>query len=216
MQQNKTMSIRNMVLMGMLAAIAVVLMLLEFPIPFIAPSFYELDFSEVPVLIGAFAMGPLAGVIIELLKILLNLMFNGTATAYVGEIANFLVGCTLVVPAGLVYKYRRTRKGALTGMITGILVMVVTGCLMNGLVLLPWYAANFFASSGGMDAILKAGAAVHPFIGSVTGFVLVCVAPFNLLKGVMVSVVTFLLYKKISVILKVDSPATVPAGSQRS
>lgn len=216
MQQNKTMSIRNMVLMGMLAAIAVVLMLLEFPLPFIAPSFYELDFSEVPVLIGAFAMGPLAGVIIELLKILLNLMFNGTATAYVGEIANFLVGCALVVPAALVYKYRKTRKGALTGMITGTLVMVVTGCLMNGLILLPWYAANFFASSGGMDAILKAGAAVHPFIGSVTGFVLVCVAPFNLLKGVMVSVVTFLLYKKVSVVLKAHSPAAVPAGSQRS
>ena len=98
--------VRTMAQVGMLSAIAVVLMLFEIPLPF-APAFYEIDFSEVPVLVGCFAMGPAAGVAIEFLKILLNFAINGTATAGVGEIANFLIGCSLVVPAALIYKLKR-------------------------------------------------------------------------------------------------------------
>ena len=193
--------VRDMVLIAMLAAVAVVLMLFEFPIPFLAPGFYELDFSEVPVLIGTFAMGPMAGVAIEFLKILLNLLINGTATAYVGEIANFLVGCAYIIPAGLIYQHKKSKKSAWIGMAVGSVVMVVAGCFMNGLVLLPWYAENFFGSAGGMDVILQAGAAIHPSIGTVTGFVLLCVAPFNIFKCILVSLITAFLYKRVSVVI---------------
>lgn len=202
MQKNKVLSVRNLVLIAMMSAVAVVLMLFEFPLPFIAPPFYELDFSELPVLIGTFAMGPLAGVMIELVKILLNLLINGTSTAYVGELANFLVGCAFILPAGLIYKIKKTRNGAWIAMAVGTVCLVVAGCLLNAFLLLPFYANSFFASAGGMDAILAAGAAVHPAIGSVAGFVIFCVAPFNLVKGVAVSLLTALLYKKVSVLIK--------------
>ena len=106
-EQKQRIGIRTMVQVGMLSAIATVLMLFEIPLPF-APSFYEIDFSEVPVLIGCFTMGPLAGAAIEMVKILLNFLINGTVTAGVGEIANFLIGCALCVPAGLIYKRQGT------------------------------------------------------------------------------------------------------------
>lgn len=202
MKRERLLTPKNMVLIAMMAAIAMVLMLIEIPLPFIAPSFYELDFSEVPVLIGTFAMGPLAGVLIELVKILLHLVIRGTSTAYVGELGNFLIGCAFLLPAGLVYQVKRTKKGAWIGMAAGTAFMVVAGCFVNGLILLPFYANNFFAAAGGMDAILAAGAAIHPAIGTVAGFVILCVAPFNLVKGVLVSLVTALLYKRVSVLIK--------------
>ena len=109
-RENKGTNVRMLVQIAMLSAVAAVLMLIEFPLPFIAPSFYELDFSEVPVLIGAFAMGPLAGAVIELIKVLLNFVLNGTVTAGVGELANFLIGCAFVVPAGILYRKNKSRK----------------------------------------------------------------------------------------------------------
>ena len=134
--------IRTMAQIGMLSAIATVLMLFEIPLPF-APSFYEIDFSEVPILIGSFAMGPLAGAAIELIKILLNFAINGTMTAGVGEIANFLIGCSLVVPAALIYHKKHTRTGAVAGMAAGTVFMTVVGCFLNAFVLLPAYAKAF-------------------------------------------------------------------------
>ena len=101
---------RMIVCVGMLAAISTILMLFEFPLPFLAPGFYELDFSEVPILIGAFALGPVAGVLTELVKVLLNLVINGTQTAFVGEFANFVMGCMFVLPASLIYKMKKSRK----------------------------------------------------------------------------------------------------------
>jgi len=198
----KKLSTKNLVLIAMFAAISVVLMLFRFPILFIAPSFYKLDLSEVPVLIGTFAMGPLAGMIIEFLKILLNLLINGTDTAYIGEISNFVIGLSFVLPAGFLYDAKKTKKRAHIALGVGTVAMVILGSLMNGLVLLPWYAENFFASAGGMDAILKVGAAVHPSIGTLWGFVLLCVAPFNLAKGLLVSLITALIYKRISFLIK--------------
>ena len=202
MKQNKTLNLRNMVLIAMLSAVAFVLMFLEIPLPFIAPAFYELDFSEVPVLIGTFSMGPVAGIVIELLKNLLHILIKGTSTAYVGELANFLVGCALVVPAGLIYQKAKSKKHALTGMIVGTVLMVAAGSLVNAYILLPWYANHFFAGAGGMDGILAAGAAVHAGAGTMMGFVMLCVAPFNLFKGIVVSAVTMLLYKRVSVVIK--------------
>ena len=119
-------------------------MLFDIPLPF-APSFYKIDLSEVPILIGCFAMGPAAGVAIEALKILLNFIISGTITAGVGEVANFAIGCSMVLPAGLIYRYHKTRKQAIIGMATGTVSMAVIGGLLNAFVLLPAYAALFGA-----------------------------------------------------------------------
>lgn len=193
----KQVNVRNMVQVAMLGAVATVLMLFEIPLWF-APSFYEIDLSEVAVLIGAFTMGPLAGVVIELIKILLNLIINGTITAGVGELANLLVGCALVIPAGIIYRRSRTRKGALVGMAAGTLIMTIVGCIVNAFILLPVYSAVIMP----LDALVGMGSALNPAITDLTTFVFFAVAPFNLLKGVIVSLVTLLLYKKVSPILK--------------
>ena len=122
--------VKALVQIGMLSAIAIILMMFEIPLPF-APTFYKIDLSEVPVLVGCFAMGPMAGVLVELVKILLNLVMTGTSTAGVGEIANFIIGCSFCVPAGLIYRKNRTRKSALIGMATGTLLMIVIGCFVD-------------------------------------------------------------------------------------
>ncbi len=192
--------VRKMAQVGMLAAIAVVLMLFEIPLPF-APSFYEIDFSEVPVMVGCFAMGPVAGAAIELIKILLNFAINGTTTAGVGEIANFLIGCSLVVPAALIYRWKRTRTGAILGMAVGTLFMTIVGCFLNAFVLLPTYAVAFGMP---IDALVGMGTAVNGNITNLTTFVIFAVAPFNLLKGVLVSLIVFLIYKKISPVFKMN------------
>ena len=191
-------NVRKMAQVAMLGAIAVVLMLFEIPLPF-APSFYEIDFSEVPVLVGCFTMGPLAGVAIELVKILLNLVINGTATAGVGELANFLIGCALVLPAAIIYKRMHTRKGAIIGMATGTIFMTVVGCFLNAFLLLPTYAVAFGLP---IEGLVEMGTAVNAGITNLTTFVLFAVAPFNLLKGVLVSLIVFIIYKKISPIFR--------------
>lgn len=190
--------VRTAVNIAMLAAISVILMLFEIPLPF-APSFYEIDFSEVPVLVGAFAMGPAAGAAIELVKILLNFVLTGTDTAGVGELANFIIGCSLCIPSAMIYKKRKTRKNALIGMGTGTVTMVITGCIINAYVMLPVYAKAFGMP---MEALIQMGTVVNPNITDLTGFVMFAVAPFNLLKGVLVSIVVLLIYKKISPIFK--------------
>lgn len=191
--------IRTMVCVGMLAAISVMLMLAEFALPFIAPSFYELDFSEVPILIGAFALGPMAGMLTELVKILLNLVINGTDTAFVGEFANFIFGCALVVPAALIYKRKKSRKNAIIGLAVGTIAMTAAAVLINALVLLPAYAKAFNMP---VSAFVDMGSAINPAIDGIWTFVLLAVAPFNIIKGVLVSVITILLYKHVSPILK--------------
>ena len=195
----RTTTTRTIVCVGMLAAISTILMLFEFPLPFIAPGFYELDFSEVPILIGAFALGPVAGVLTELVKILLNLVINGTNTAFVGEFANFVMGCAFVVPASVIYKRKKNRQHAMIGLAAGTVIMSAAAVFINALVLLPAYAKAF---SMPIDALVGMGTAVNGHITNLLTFVVFAVAPFNLLKGAMVSVVVLLIYKKISPILK--------------
>ena len=198
MNNKKILSIRDLVQVGMFGALAAVLMLFEFPLPFIAPSFYELDLSEIPVLIGTFSMGPVAGVLIELIKILLKLVLKGTSTAYVGDVANFVIGCFFLLPAGIIYKVKKTKKGAVTGMAAGTLVMAAAGAVMNAYVLLPFYS-QFYGMP--MEALIAAGTEVNSLITSIPTFVLVAVVPFNLIKGIIVSLITYLVYKRVRVII---------------
>lgn len=190
--------VRQMVQIAMLSAVSIILMLFEIPL-FFAPSFYKIDLSEVPVLIGAFAMGPLAGIIIELIKIALNLVITGSLTAGVGEFANFLIGCAFVVPSAIIYKRSKNKKSAIYGMLIGTLFMAIVGGVLNAFVLLPVYATAFGMP---IDALVEMGAAVNHLITNLTTFVLFAVVPFNLLKGIVVSLVVSLIYKKISIVLK--------------
>ncbi|MBR2810599.1 MAG: ECF transporter S component [Solobacterium sp.] len=195
MKQNNR--IKTIARIAILGAIAYVLMLVEFPLP-IAPSFYKFDFSEVPVLIGAFAMGPLQAIAIEALKIVLNLLFNGTITMGVGEFANFLIGIALSVPAGIVYQRNKSKKGAVLGMLWGSLCMAAAGVVLNYFVLIPAFVA---IAHYPLDAILAMGAAIYPVITNTFMLVLLCVLPFNLIKAIAVSCITYFLYKRISPLL---------------
>lgn len=194
----KLLTTKAMVQIGLLSAAAIVLMLFEIPLWF-APPFYKIDFSEVPVIIGALALGPVAGMIIELIKIMLNFLIDGTITAGVGELANFLIGCSLVVPAAIIYKKNKTRKSALIGLAVGTVFMTALGCVLNAYLLLPAYATAF---QWDIEKLIAMGTAVNPNINGMWSFIFLAVAPFNFLKGVLVSLVTLVIYKRISIILK--------------
>lgn len=191
--------LRTTVQIAMLAAVSTVLMMFEFPIPFVAPPFIKMDFSEIPVLVGTFAMGPMAGVIIELLKNILHMVTYGTTTAGIGELSNFLIGCAFVVPAGLFYKRRKTRKNAMIGMAAGTVLMVVMGCFSNAFIMFPVYS---MAMGIPVDAFIAMGTAIHPSIDNMITFVILCMVPFNLAKGIVISFITLLLYKRLRVLLK--------------
>ena len=176
------------------ATMAAVLMLLEIPL-FFAPGFYKLDLSELPVMICTFYLGPVSGVVAEFIKVLLKLLLKGTSTAFVGDFANFVVGCTFVIPASVIYHARPSKKTALLGMLAGTLVMTVFGSAFNALYLIPKFAQLFHME---LEKIVAMGTSVNKSITSVYTLVLYAVVPFNLVKGVIVSVLTFLLYKRIS------------------
>ena len=179
------------------ACMAGVLMLVEIPL-FFAPGFYKMDLSELPIMICTFYLGPVAGVVAELIKVCIKLLLKGTTTAFVGDFANFAVGCSFVLPASIVYHAKPSRKSALTGMIVGTLIMTVFGSAFNAIYLLPKFAALYGMP---MEAIIGMGTKVNAHITSVSTLVLFAVVPFNLLKGVLVSALTFLLYKRISPLL---------------
>ena len=187
---------RELTLMGMFGALAAVLMLFEIPLPFIAPSFYGLDFAEVPVLIGTFSMGPAAGVIMEAVKILVKLILKPTTTGFVGELANMVMSCAMILPAGVIYHLKKTRNGAITAMAVGTISMAVAGVVMNALVMIP-----FYGSFMPIDTIIEMGAAVNPAVSSIWSLAIICVGPFNLIKGAAASLITALVYKRISVLI---------------
>ena len=189
---------RRTAYVGIFAAIAAVLMYFEFPLPF-APGFYELDFSEIPVLICSFSMGPVAGVVCEFLKVVMKLLLKGTSTAFVGDLANFAVGCALILPASVVYFAKKTKKGAILGMVVGTACITVVGSLFNAVYLIPAFSVLFGQP---LEVIIGMGTAINPAIVSVNTLVLFAVAPFNLLKGVADSVITFVLYKHIERLLR--------------
>ena len=181
---NTSKNLSKFVKIALLSAIAVVIMLFEIPLIPLFP-WLKMDLSELPVLIGAFAFGPMSGVIIEGLKILLNLLMTGTSTGFVGELANFIIGVSFVVPAAMIYHRNKSRKSAIIGMIVGGLFMEVAGILANIYLLLP-----IFGMSGKID---------------MAQYVMVGLIPFNGLKAILVSAITMLVYKKLSVsIFKVD------------
>ena len=191
---------QRMAAIGILSAMSAILMLFEIPL-FFAPSFYKLDFSEIPILVGAFAFGPAAGVVMEFVKILLKLVIKGTSTAFVGELANFAVGCSFIIPTATIYFFKKTKKMALLACVIGTAILTVFGTAFNALYLLPAFSKLFHMP---MESSLEMGQKVNPLMqeGSIVSFVIVCVAPLNLLKGALVSTVTMFIYKPLSKIIK--------------
>ncbi len=188
---------------GVLSALASAIMFIETPIPFMPP-FLKLDLSEIIVLLGAFALGPLAGVAIELVKNLVHLPF--TITGGVGEFANFVVGCALVVPAALVYKRNKTMKTAIKGLVIGSLSMVVLALLINYFVMIPLYVEIFakqfnITAEQSMQNIIQMSAEENQGIMDFKTLILFGVVPFNIIKVIIVSLLTFVSYKRVSPLL---------------
>ena len=196
-KERSRISTKMLTKVGVLSAIAFVLMLLEFPLWF-TPGFLKMDLSEVPALMGSFALGPIAGVLIELIKNLLNLAIEGTTTMVVGEVANFVVGSVFVYVAGYVYHKDKNIKNAVLGMALGTLAMTVVMAFANYYVMIPFYAKLFKAP---LDAIVSMGNAVNKYVVDFKSLIIYAIVPFNLLKGIIVTLITFLLYKKVSPIL---------------
>ena len=186
---------RRVSIIGICAAIATVLHMLDFPLLFMAPEFYKLDFSELPVLLCGFYLGPSATVACEGIKILLKLLLKGTSTAFVGDFANFVVGCSMVLPATIIYHLHKNKHSALVGLGIGTVVITIFGSAFNAIYLLPKFAALYGIP---LEAIIGMGTAIHASINSVTSFVFFCVAPLNLVKGITVSILTMLLYKRVA------------------
>ena len=189
-----TMKTKWIVKVGMLSAVAFLLQLIEIPVP-IFPSFLQIDFSDVPALLAGFSLGPLAGVTVELIKNLLHVVLKGS-TGGAGELANFLIGSALVVPAALWYRRKPSKANAIKGMVLGTGFMAAIGAIANLYLLIPFYS-NFMP----IDAIVGLGTAINPSITSVSTLVFYGVVPFNLFKGVLVTLVTVLIYKRLSPVL---------------
>ena len=194
LELHKVTPARRVSIVAICSALAAVLHILDFPLVFLAPEFYKLDFSELPVMLCGFYLGPSAAVACEGIKILLKLLLKSTSTAFVGDFANFAVGCSLVLPAIIIYHIHKTRKSALVGLIVGTVVLTIFGSAFNAVYLLPKFAQLYGMP---LDAIIGMGSKIHASIHDVTGFVLLCVAPLNLVKGTMISILTMLLYKRV-------------------
>ena len=183
-------SVGTMTRIAILAAAASILFLLEIPVV----AFYKLDLSNIPVMLGAFSMGTVPGLIILGLKSLIGLLHSSSVG--VGELADFIMGAALLIPASMIYHRNKTRKNALAGMIVGTICTALVGVLVNKFIMLPFYMGAFhmdmdaivaFANVGGVDTEWK--------------LLLLITGPFNLLKGAVLSAVTFLIYKPLSPIL---------------
>ncbi len=199
--KGRLLTTKKLTVIGLFSAISTILMLFEFPLPFV-PEFYKIDFSEVPILIISFAYGPLAGILTEFCKIILKLLFRSSTTAFVGELANFVVGVSFILPASTIYLFKRNKNCALLGSISGTLVMTIFGSAFNAIYLLPKFAAMYGIP---LDSIVAMGSALNPNIKSISTFIFFSVVPFNLIKGSLVCILTMILYKRISKILRVQN-----------
>lgn len=185
---------RAIAMIGMLSAIAFILMYLQFNVP-LMPSFIAMDLSELPALIGSFALGPVSGVVICLVKNLLHLM--RTSTGGVGELSNFILGAAFVFTAGIIYKKKKTKQGAMMGSLTGAVVMAVFSVFSNYFLVYPVYT-NFMP----MEAIISAYQAINPHVDSLLDCLIVFNMPFTFIKGMISVIITLLIYKRLSPIIK--------------
>ena len=189
----KASNTKKIVMVGTFSAIAFLLQMLGSMMGLKVGGFLEIEISDLPALIISFAYGPLAGILVELLKNLLHCFFS--STGFVGELANFAIGCAFVIPASIIYKYKKTVHGAIVGLAVSILCMAIVGGLMNYFVMLPLYGVNDQACAG-------MGKALGNYIVDKKTMVLFAVVPFNAIKGFIDSFITLLIYKRLSEFIK--------------
>lgn len=188
-------NVRYMTVTAMLSAVAFALMFFEFSIPFLVPSFIQMDLSELPALIGAFAMGPWYGVIICLIKNLIHLLI--TTTGGVGELSNFILGAAFVLPAGLIYQRKKTKKNAVIGSVLGAAFMALLSVASNYFIVYPVYTVFL-----PMDTILAMYQEILPSADTLLKCLVIFNMPFTFVKGMLSVVITLLIYKHISPIIK--------------
>lgn len=192
--RKSNLSVQYMTRIAILGALSAILFMIEIPVV----AFYKLDVSTLPALLGAFSMGPWAGLAILLIKDVFGLLHSGTM--YVGELADFIMGAAYILPAALIYRYKKSRRNALIGVIVGTVAMIVVSVLVNWLIMIPFYMTAFGMP---MEAIIGMAQKAMPFVDSEWELLLYVTAPFNLLKGIVLSALTFLLYKRLSPLLHV-------------
>ena len=179
---------------AMLSAVATILMALDFPIPFLIPTFVKMDFSELPALLAAFSLGPVSGAVVCLVKNLVNLTMSSTNG--VGELCNFLLGICFVIPAGLIYRYKKTRAGALIGALAGAVVMALCSVPVNYFISYPFYTVFM-----PLDVIIGMYQELIPSVDGLMACLVIFNAPFTLLKGLLDMALAFLIYKPLSLLL---------------
>ena len=188
---------KDLTKVAMLSVIGFVLMYFQLPLTFVAPPFMKLDISDLPVLMGAFTMGPVYGIIIAALKNLMHIIFKGTMTAGVGELSNFIISSTFALVSSYIYRKHKTYKGAVLAMTVGVVAMTILAMTSNYFVVFPLYGKVM-----PMDAIIAMGSAITPKITGLFTMMIYSVLPFNLIKGFTTSAVMMLVYKKISPLFK--------------
>lgn len=196
---NKYLSTKNISSIAILAALAGVLMFFDFPIVFVAPDFYKVDLSNVPCLIASFSMGAIPGFLTVILKIIVKLALKGTNTMLVGELADFVTSGVYCVVGAIYYKRNRTKKGAYKALLIASVCTVLLSSLANYLFIIPAYVSLLHFP---LDAIISAGNKIFSFVTSKESFVLACVLLFNIIKVILNDILTILLYKRISPLLK--------------
>ncbi|MBR4224097.1 MAG: ECF transporter S component [Oscillospiraceae bacterium] len=202
-------NVRWMTVTALMGALAAVLEMLNFPIPALIPGFIKFDVSEMPALISSFALGPVSGMCVCLIKNLVKLVL-GSSTAGVGELSNFILGCAFVVPAGLIYKSRKTKTTAMIGSVVGAVTMALLSVVSNYFVIYPIYAKAF----GGMEAIIGAYKAIDPKADTLMYCLLRFNMPFTLIKGLASAGITAVVYKHISPIIKKADPRATHTASE--
>ncbi|CEI74191.1 ECF transporter S component [Romboutsia hominis] len=196
LKSNRMFSTSTLVKVGILSAIGYILMFISVPIPLLFPDFLKIDVSDLPALLGGIILGPAAGVMIAFLKNLLQFITGMSTTGGVGELANFIIGGSFVWTVSYIYSKKRETKGLIIGLSLGIIVMTIVGCLSNYFIMLPFYSTIM-----PIEAVIEMGAAINPAIVNKLSFVIWIIAPFNILKATIMSLLTLPMYKKTEKVL---------------
>ena len=192
-KRTKFLTPTTLVKISILSAIGYILMFISVPLPMLFPEFLKVDISDLPALLGGIALGPMAGVTIAFFKNLLQFITGMSTTGGVGEFANFLIGGLFVFTVSYIYSKKRDVSGVIIGLISGIIVMTIVGCIANYFIILPFYSKIGWS----IDAVVAMGSAINPAINNKLSFVIWIIAPFNILKSGIMSLLTLPMYKKI-------------------
>ena len=197
-KETKLLDATTLVKISILSSIGYILMFIAVPLPMLFPDFLKIDISDLTELVGGIALGPMAGITITFIKNLLQFTTGMSTTSGVGEFANFLIGASFVFTVSYIYSKKRELSGLIIGLVSGILVMTIVGCIINYFIVLPFYSTIGWS----IDAVVSMGKAINPAINSKLSFVILIIAPFNILKSGIISILMLPMYKKIEKILR--------------